>query len=120
MVQIRMAGKVKDNKVKVKKRESRLKKGVHLIIEKKKKMETTCLQLIAKVNKEATLEVVQEVKIKIRCQINSSSNNTCPNSLILQISTHLLKDNKIKILEKTVFHLVTMALETSNLHRFIS
>ena len=120
MVQIRMAGKVKDNKVKVKRRESRLKKGVHLIIEKKKKMETTCLQLIAKVNKEATLEVVQEVKIKIRCQINSSSNNTCPNSLILQISTHLLKDNKIKILDKTVFHLVTMALETSNLHRFIS
>jgi hypothetical protein len=117
-----MVGKVKDNKAKVKRRESRLKKDVHLIIEKKKKMEmeTTCLQLIAKVNKEATLEVVQVLNIKIRCQINNSSNNTCPNSLILQISTHLLKDNKIKILDKTVFHLVTMALETSNLHRFIS
>ena len=112
-----MVGKVLDNRVKVKRRGNRLKKGVRLIIEKKKKMEITCLRLIAKVNKEATLEADQMLKIQIRCQISNNSNNTCLNSSIHQILTHFLKDNKIN---KMVFHLVIMALEISKLHRFIS
>ena len=115
-----MVGKVQDNKVKVKRRENRRKKDVLLTIEKKKKMEITCLRLIAKVNKEATLEADQMLNIQIRCQISNNSNNTCLNSSIHKISTHLLKDNKIRILDKTVFHLVIMALETSKLHRFTS
>ena len=109
-----MLGKVQDNRVKVKRRENRLKKDVHLIIEKKKKMEITCLRLIVKVNKEATLEAVQLSNIQIRYQISNNSNNTCLNSSIHQISTRFLKDNKIN---KMAFHLVIMALEISKLHK---
>jgi hypothetical protein len=112
-----------DSKVRVKRRENRRRKDVLLTIEKKKKMPITCHRLIAKINKEATLEVVQVLKIKIRCQIkisNNSSNNICLNSSIPQISTHLHKDNKIKILDKTVSHLVIMASEISRLHKFTS
>tara|TARA_B110001469_G_C9531005_1_gene263959 strand:- start:212 stop:655 length:444 start_codon:yes stop_codon:yes gene_type:complete len=123
MEQVLMASEAQDSKVRAKRRENHRKKDVLQTIEKKKKMQITCHRLTVKVNKEATLEVVQVLNIKIRCQCqssNNSSNNTCLNSSIPQISTHLLKDNKIKILDKTVFHLVIMALEISKLHRFTS
>ena len=113
---------VRDSKVKVKRKENRQKKDVLQTIEKNlKKTLITCLQLIAKVNKEATQEVVQEIKIKIssQCQcLTSNNSNTCLSSSIQLISTHLLKDNN-KILVKMVFHFLIMDFKVSKLHKFI-
>jgi len=111
---------VRDSKVKVKRKENRQKKDVLQIIEKNlKKTLITCLQLIAKVNKEATQEVVQEIKIKISSQcLTSNNSNTCLSSSIQLISTHLLKDNN-KILVKMVFHFLIMDFKVSKLHKFI-
>tara|TARA_B110000285_G_C15139351_1_gene629615 strand:- start:4823 stop:5203 length:381 start_codon:yes stop_codon:yes gene_type:complete len=110
--------------VKVKRKENRQKKDVLQIIEKNlKKIQITCLQLMAKVNQEATQEVVQELNIKIssqwdQCQTSNSS-NTCLSSSIQLISIHLLKDNN-KTLVKMVFHLEIMVFKVSKLHKFIS
>ena len=111
---------VRDSKVKVKRKENRQKKDVLQTIEKNlKKTLITCLQLIAKVNKEATQEVVQEIKIKISSQcLTSNNSNTCLSSSIQLISTHLLKDNN-KILVKMVFHFLIMDFKVSKLHKFI-
>jgi hypothetical protein len=111
---------VRDSKVKVKRKENRQKKDVLQIIEKNlKKTLITCLQLIAKVNKEATQEVDQEIKIKISSQcLTSNNSNTCLSSSIQLISTHLLKDNN-KILVKMVFHFLIMDFKVSKLHKFI-
>lgn len=115
---------VRDNKVKVKRKENRQKKDELQTIEKNlKKILITCLQLMAKVNKEATQEVDQDLKINIssqwdQCQISNNS-NTCLSSSIQLISTHLLKDNN-KTLVKMVFHLVIMDFKVSKLHKFIS
>ena len=109
---------VRDSKVKVKRKENLQKKDVLQIIEKNlKKTLITCLQLIAKVNKEATQEVVQEIKISSQC-LTSNNSNTCLSSSIQLISTHLLKDNN-KILVKMVFHFLIMDFKVSKLHKFI-
>ena len=109
---------VRDSKVKVKRKENRQKKDVLQTIEKNlKKTLITCLQLIAKVNKEATQEVVQEIKISSQC-LTSNNSNTCLSSSIQLISTHLLKDNN-KILVKMVFHFLIMDFKVSKLHKFI-
>ena len=111
---------VRDSKVKEKRKENRQKKDVLQTIEKNlKKTLITCLLLIAKVNKEATQEVVQEIKIKISSQcLTSNNSNTCLSSSIQLISTHLLKDNN-KILVKMVFHFLIMDFKVSKLHKFI-
>jgi hypothetical protein len=119
-----MVDLVRDNKVKAKRKENLLKKDELQTIEKNlKKMQIICLQLIAKVNKEAILEVVQELKIKISSLTKTSSNTClkeCLNSLMVLISIHLPKDNKIKTLDNMVFHLVIMVFKVSKLHKFIS
>jgi len=124
MDQVLMVGlkfQVRDSKVKVKRRENLQKKDVPLTIEKKKRTEIICLQLIAKeLNREVTQEVVQGLNIKISSQTSSNSNNLCLSSSTQQISTHLPKDNKIRTLDKMVFHSVTTALVVNKHHRYIS
>ena len=109
---------LKDNRVRVKRKENHLKKDVLPTIEKNlKRTEIICLQLIAKVIKEVIQEADPPVS-RINLQINSNS-NTCRSSLMQLILILLPMVNKIRILDKTVFHLVTMVLVDNSLRRFI-
>lgn len=108
----------RDSKVRARRKENHLRKEELPTIEKnQKKMQIICLQLIARVIKEAIPGVDLELIIKISSRIRIS-NNTCHSSLMQQISTHLLSNLKIKTLVKTIFHLVITGLEVSKLLKF--